>query len=74
MHWKEIERVFWNSQGLVLRSATTSVRIGWSDFDESCARALQARLEAILSCDFDLTWDPPPHHSTASSRPGGEAP
>ncbi len=38
MHWKEIERVFWNSQGLVLRSATTSVGIGWSDFDESARR------------------------------------
>ncbi len=46
----------------MLRSSCQScIRIDWDEFDEPARSAGRERIEAILSCDFDLTWYPIPH-------------
>jgi hypothetical protein len=53
--WKDVEQVRWTEWETALRSSSTFLRVNWSYFDDPARSAARRRVEAILSCNFDLT-------------------
>ena len=62
--WPEVERVLWRSEGASLKGAGRAITIGCDSWPSSLSRrewrAARARLDAVLSQDFDLDQPPCP--------------